>query len=80
MKADWRAFGECLTVADPDIFFSNREADIEQARQICRACSVRSDCLNQAMSFDDIEVEGMWGASTQDERTLIQALTHTLSA
>jgi WhiB family redox-sensing transcriptional regulator len=68
---EWQAAGACLS-ADPEIFFpvsgcGASAAQIEQARQICARCQVRSECLDFAMSTG--EMHGIWGGTTPEDRT-----------
>jgi WhiB family redox-sensing transcriptional regulator len=50
---------------DPELFFpSNGQRDGE-AREICAACVVPSECLDYATGADEF---GIWGGLDQDER------------
>jgi WhiB family redox-sensing transcriptional regulator len=48
----------CHTV-DPDLFFAEMPADVEKAKELCRACPVRITCLATAMRR--AEPWGVWG-------------------
>jgi WhiB family transcriptional regulator, redox-sensing transcriptional regulator len=68
--ADWRAAGACVS-ADPDLFFPvspNGQAARQAARalRICAICPVRRECLEFALSIN--EMEGIWGGTTPEER------------
>jgi WhiB family redox-sensing transcriptional regulator len=68
--ANWRAAGACLS-ADPDLFFpiSSRgpaEKQIARAKMICAGCRVRRECLDFALSHD--QVYGIWGGTTREDR------------
>jgi len=61
----WRTHGECLR-HDPEIFFPNAAEDPTPAVRICRTCPVQAPCL--AAALDTGECDGVWGATTPDER------------
>jgi WhiB family redox-sensing transcriptional regulator len=48
----------CNTV-DPDLFFAEMPADVEEAKKLCRGCPVRLPCLATAMRR--AEPWGVWG-------------------
>ena len=64
---DWFAAGACLN-ADPDLFFpvATGEVGAAQAQRICGRCRVRRECLDYAMSSE--QVHGIWGGTTAEER------------
>lgn len=47
--------------------YANRY-EIARAKHICAACLVRRECLAYALEFDPVDLEGVWGGSTQRER------------
>ena len=59
---------------DPDLFFpvsyskSNRR-DIDEAKALCRSCTVRVGCLEVALSTG--EEHGIWGGLTPHERARV---------
>ena len=66
---DWRNYAACRD-ADPDLFFPLGTVgaslpQIEQAKQVCRACPVSRACLHWAL---DHGVAGVWGGTTDEER------------
>jgi WhiB family redox-sensing transcriptional regulator len=68
--ANWRSAGACLS-ADPDLFFpissaGPAERQIAQAKKICAGCGVRRECLEFALSHD--QVYGIWGGTTPEDR------------
>ncbi|MFI6516848.1 WhiB family transcriptional regulator [Spirillospora sp. NPDC050679] len=67
----WRSTARCRT-ADPDLFFprAGERAVIAQAKNICTACPVRTACLDHALADDSLE--GVWGATTERERTAMR--------
>ena len=67
---NWRSAGACLS-ADPDLFFpisatGLAERQIAQAKIICAGCGVRRECLDFALSHD--QVYGIWGGTTPEDR------------
>ena len=66
----WRFDAACLDM-DTDLFFSERGADAktknEQAKEICRICPVRFDCLHDAM-LEPQPWFGIRGGLTAKER------------
>ena len=69
-RPDWRSRGSCL-VFDPDLFFPASTDDPAPALAICRHCAVQAQCLAAALNMTDCE--GVWGATTQEERHAMQA-------
>ncbi len=68
--ANWRARAACLS-ADPDLFFpisssGPAEKQIARAKRICARCRVRQECLDFALSHD--QVYGIWGGTTPEDR------------
>ena len=64
-EPEWRSRGECLR-HDPELFFPNAAEDPVDALQVCGTCSVLGPCL--AAALDSGECDGVWGATTPDER------------
>ena len=67
---NWRSAGACL-YADPDLFFpisstGPAEQQIARAKMICAGCAVRRECLDFALSHD--QVYGIWGGTTPEDR------------
>ena len=77
----WRERALCLN-STPGIFFppdsfepsKRRKQREERARYICKACTVRDECLTYAIKNQ--EPEGVWGGMNEKERahhkTLLQ--------
>lgn len=68
---DWRAGAACRD-EDPETFFSvgmgaSAEYQDEQAKAVCRRCSVRDECLEFAI--DQRIADGVWGGMTPAERS-----------
>ena len=45
---NWQDHANCLGV-DPDLFFPERGASTREAKEVCRGCVVREDCLEFAL-------------------------------
>ena len=58
-------YANCLGV-DPDLFFPERGASTKEAKEVCRGCVVREDCLEYALSHG--EKFGIWGGMSERER------------
>ena len=43
----WQDQANCLGV-DPDLFFPERGASTREAKEVCRCCVVRGECLEDA--------------------------------
>lgn len=63
--ADWQGEANCLGV-DPDLFFPERGASTREAKEVCRGCVVRLDCLEYALVNG--EKFGIWGGLSERER------------
>ena len=68
LVADWMAEGRCRGT-DPDVFFPGDGSGVPFATGICRACRVRSTCLEYALS-NGIR-HGVWGGASERERARI---------
>jgi len=68
--AEWRSRGQCLK-HDPELFFPNAAEDPGDALRICGDCEVLGPCL--AAALDAGECDGVWGATTPDERRAMRA-------
>ena len=67
---DWRHRAECLT-EDPELFFpvgttGPALAQVEEAKNVCRRCEVREECLRWALEAG--QDHGVWGGMSEDER------------
>ena len=65
----WQDFANCLGV-DPDLFFPERGASTREAKEVCRGCVVREDCLEYALQ--NSEKFGIWGGMSERERRRIR--------
>jgi WhiB family redox-sensing transcriptional regulator len=62
---NWQDKANCLGV-DPDLFFPERGASTREAKEVCRGCVVRADCLEYALVNG--EKFGIWGGMSERER------------
>jgi WhiB family redox-sensing transcriptional regulator len=65
----WQDYANCLGV-DPDLFFPERGASTREAKEVCRGCVVRDDCLEYALQNG--EKFGIWGGMSERERRRIR--------
>jgi WhiB family redox-sensing transcriptional regulator len=71
---DWRHEALCRD-QDPELFFpiganGPAEAQIAEAKSVCRRCSVTSDCLSWAIESG--QDSGVWGGLSEDERRALR--------
>jgi WhiB family redox-sensing transcriptional regulator len=72
---DWRHKAECLD-EDPELFFpigGNTAWALvqqEEAKQVCRRCDVREQCL--AWALEAGQDHGVWGGLSEDERRALK--------
>lgn len=62
---NWQNKANCMGV-DPDLFFPERGASTREAKEVCRGCVVREDCLEYALANG--EKFGIWGGLSERER------------
>jgi len=67
---DWRHHAACREV-DPELFFPIGNTgpallQIDEAKQVCRHCSVQELCLQWAVESG--QDAGVWGGLSEDER------------
>jgi WhiB family transcriptional regulator, redox-sensing transcriptional regulator len=65
----WQMRANCMGV-DPDLFFPERGASTREAKEVCRGCVVREDCLEYALANG--EKFGIWGGLSERERRRIR--------
>jgi WhiB family transcriptional regulator, redox-sensing transcriptional regulator len=65
----WQDLANCLGV-DPDLFFPERGASTKEAKEVCRGCVVKDDCLEYALQNG--EKFGIWGGMSERERRRIR--------
>ena len=79
---DWRHEAACREV-DPELFFPIGNPgpallQIDEAKQVCRRCSVMDECLRWAI--DSGQDAGVWGGMSEDERRALKRRTIRLRA
>lgn len=52
--------------ADPDAWFPEKGMSAWWAKQVCRRCPVRTECLGYALTHG--ETQGIWGGLSYNER------------
>ena len=77
-RPDWMTKAACI--GEPrDLFFPGPGQDgirkTKKAKEICRSCPVVNDCIEYAMSFSPRSLIGIWGGTTERERTRIHKST-----
>ena len=65
IEAAWRAESACRGT-DPELFYPEHGASNKEAKDVCRGCPVRADCLEYALTNN--EKFGIWGGLTERER------------
>jgi WhiB family redox-sensing transcriptional regulator len=71
---DWRHRALCRD-EDPELFFPIGNTgpailQIEEAKQVCRRCEVREQCL--AWALEAGQDHGVWGGLSEDERRALK--------
>nr|WP_206071872.1 WhiB family transcriptional regulator [Antrihabitans stalactiti] len=56
-------------VADPDLWFAESPAQLDQAKALCAECPIRKQCLTAAL--DRAEPWGVWGGEIFDQGVVI---------
>jgi WhiB family transcriptional regulator, redox-sensing transcriptional regulator len=66
---DWFQRAACIG-CDPDLFFPERGEHTRPAKEVCRGCPVREECLEFALAT--VEKFGIWGGTSERERRRIR--------
>ncbi|MCB4207770.1 WhiB family transcriptional regulator [Arthrobacter sp. UM1] len=71
---DWRSKAACLD-KDPELFFPVGNTgpallQIEEAKAVCRTCTVMDTCLQWALESG--QDSGVWGGLSEDERRALK--------
>ena len=67
--SDGSSFNLPCHAADPEIYFSEDEMQVQEAKSLCRGCPVRAQCLAGALSRQ--EPAGVWGGELFEEGRII---------
>jgi WhiB family transcriptional regulator, redox-sensing transcriptional regulator len=72
--SDWRHHSACRD-EDPELFFPVGTSgpallQVEQAKAVCRRCSVIDECLRWAV--DSGQDAGVWGGMSEEERRALK--------
>ena len=67
----WQRRANCMGV-DPELFFPERGASTREAKEVCRGCVVREDCLEFAIA--NSEKFGIWGGMSERERRRVRRM------
>jgi WhiB family transcriptional regulator, redox-sensing transcriptional regulator len=54
---------------DPDLWFAESPADLEQAKALCVDCPIRRQCLSSALERE--EPWGVWGGEIFERGTVV---------
>lgn len=65
----WHQRANCTGV-DPELFFPQRGGSTKEAKEVCRGCVVREECLEYAISYG--ERFGIWGGMSERERRRVR--------
>jgi WhiB family transcriptional regulator, redox-sensing transcriptional regulator len=65
----WQSRANCMGV-DPDLFFPERGASTKEAKEVCKGCVVRDECLEFALA--NSEKFGIWGGMSERERRRVR--------
>lgn len=72
LQPDWMTEADCQNLP-VDLFFPQPgrqgSANAKKAKEVCHSCPVREACLAYAMSFPDRSLPGIWGGTTERERS-----------
>ena len=65
VDGEWQTRALCAET-DPEVFFPEKGGSTKAAKQVCKACIVRDDCLEWALETG--ERFGIWGGLSERER------------
>jgi WhiB family redox-sensing transcriptional regulator len=65
----WRQRANCVGL-DPNLFFPVRGSSTREAKEVCRGCVVRGECLEYALAAR--EHSGIWGGLSERERRRVR--------
>ncbi|MEB3967471.1 WhiB family transcriptional regulator [Mycobacterium ulcerans] len=56
-------------VGNPDLWFAETPADLEQAKEFCASCPIRPQCL--AAALERAEPWGVWGGEIFERGSIV---------
>jgi WhiB family redox-sensing transcriptional regulator len=65
----WQERALCAQT-DPEAFFPEKGGSTREAKRVCLACEVRTECLEYALAND--ERFGIWGGLSERERRRVK--------
>lgn len=69
---DWHGDALCAETS-PEAFFPERGESTRPAKTICGLCTVRAECLEEALSLSaSVGKFGVWGGLSERERRRLQ--------
>ena len=64
-EGNWESHAACRDLSS-SVFFPERGQSSRKAKQVCRGCEVRTECL--AFALESRQKYGIWGGLTGEER------------
>lgn len=74
VQPDWMERGACRDTDTPELWYPPPGGSTLPARQVCTACPVQQQCLNFALSHQ--EVHGVWGGVSERKRATLAKQRH----
>ena len=53
---------------DPEVFFPEKGGNNAPAKRVCGRCEVRAECLEYALSWPGLPLDGIWGGTSFTQR------------
>lgn len=67
----WQSQAACAET-DPEVFYPEKGGSHREAKAICAACPVRTQCLEYALRMEAADYPtGVWGGMSPDERLVL---------
>lgn len=66
-RLSWAERGVCRGYS-LDVFFTESKSGMRRAKEICAACPVRTECLDEVLRAEDSSRYGVFGGLTASER------------
>ena len=73
-EGNWESHAACRDLSS-SVFFPERGQSTRKAKQVCRGCEVRTECL--AFALESRQKYGIWGGLTGEERRAYMRRTST---